>query len=432
MSTSTSPSPSPSPDSDGDAGQQQQQQQQRSRHRNGHRYHHHHRESPTALHAVLGVALFLFGNIIAQDPSLALSREPTTPAPYWLAALDVFDAGENLPCQTSGGNNHHNNADGADDDDSEKVNNNWRVAIVWGRTLVSLAYNATKQQHTRSSPSPSSSPLSATGMTTTARRRSSPSSRVPPSPPPRYSPRSPLAAITALRTAGLAHHGRAAASAPELLTLAADQFSRGIFHMPHTTRMHTPDDTTRCPRAHVLFTLASDVLAVAERLDDAELSRRWAAWADAVFQQMHMEGVDVADDAWRVRVAVARGRCWLVVGSARVEELEDALEREDLRVLMSKKAEDARAGFTMAISFFDRAKASASTESSERWLVDMQPWLSEALLSLANLTTDEDAREALYARTQTEGGEGVKRELGPTPMRRSRSMIAMDVRMDES
>ena len=301
--------------------------------RNSHRYHHHHhhRESPTALHAVLGVALFLFGNVIAQNPSLALSREPTTPAPYWLAALDVFDAGENLPCQTSGGNDNNNADGGADNDD--KGNDNWRVAIVWGRTLVSLAYDATKQQHPRSSPSPSPSPSSATAR------------------PPRYSPRSPLAAITALRTAGLAHHGRAAASAPELLTLAADQFSRGIFHMPHTTtttRTHDISTTRCCHRAHVLFTLASDVLAVAERLDDAvELRRRWAAWADAVFQQMHMEGVDVADEAWRVRVAVARGRCWLVVGGGRVEELEDALERGERRVLMSKEAEDARAGLNM-------------------------------------------------------------------------------------
>src|SRR5260221_14193354 len=33
---------------------------------------HHPNESPMVLHAVLGVALFLFGNIIAQDSSLAI------------------------------------------------------------------------------------------------------------------------------------------------------------------------------------------------------------------------------------------------------------------------------------------------------------------------------------------------------------------------
>ena len=54
--------------------------------------------------------------------------------------------------------------------------------------------------------------------------------------------------------------------------------------------------------------------------------------------------------------------------------------------------------------------------------------LAEALLSLANLTADEDAREALYARAKTEGGETVARDLGPSPTRIPNS----DVLMDES
>ncbi|HEX4019811.1 MAG TPA: hypothetical protein VHX63_01585 [Acidobacteriaceae bacterium] len=43
------------------------------------------------------MALFLFGNIVAQNPSLALQRESTTTSPYWLAALDVLNAGDNSP-----------------------------------------------------------------------------------------------------------------------------------------------------------------------------------------------------------------------------------------------------------------------------------------------------------------------------------------------
>ncbi len=69
--------------------------------------------------------------------------------------------------------------------------------------------------------------------------------------------------------------------------------------------------------------------------------------------------------------------------------------------------------------------------------------LAEALLSLANLTADEEAREALYLRAQAEGDDMVARALGgpirPTRTRtrahvrtpRSRSRI-VDVRMDES
>ncbi|KAI9510549.1 hypothetical protein F5148DRAFT_976587 [Russula earlei] len=354
----------------------------------------HGHESPTALHAALGTALFLFGNVIAQNSSLAMSREPLTPSPYWRAALDVFNAGDNLPCQTSGND--------APDDTSE---HNWRVAIAWGRTLVSLAYEATKH-------SPPPSPATA--------RPSRPSH------PPRYPPRSPLAAISAMYSASLSH---TRATPTELLALAADQFARGIFHMPHT--LHTAS------RPQALFTLASEVLAVAERLDDAESRKRWAAWADAVFLQMHMEA-DV--DAWRARIAVARGRCWLSIGSARMDEMEDKLERGEIGVLSSKEAEDARAGLSMAISFFDRAKGSASTDipfcrslarpfpsDTHRWSY-ISRQLAEALLSLANLTADQGAREALYARAQAEGGEAVARQLG---LRRVRSRSA-DVRMDES
>lgn len=220
----------------------------------------------------------------------------------------MFDAGNNLPCHTSG-NDSSDAATAAADD-------NWRVAIAWGRSLVSLAYEAT----TKSSPPPSPSSLI-----------SSPSS--PRSHTQRYPPRSPLAAIAAMRMPGTAH---SRASAQELLTYAADQFARGIFHMPHSL--------PHAARPQELFTLASEVLAVAERLDDAEARRRWATWADAVFHQMHMEA-DV--DAWRARIAVARGRCWLAVGSARADEMEDALERDDMRVLQSKEAEDSRAALVM-------------------------------------------------------------------------------------
>ena len=51
---------------------------------------------------MLGVALFLFGNIVTQNPSLALPREPTTPLPYWLTALDILNAGDNLPSWMNG------------------------------------------------------------------------------------------------------------------------------------------------------------------------------------------------------------------------------------------------------------------------------------------------------------------------------------------
>jgi hypothetical protein len=57
--------------------------------------------------------------------------------------------------------------------------------------------------------------------------------------------------------------------------------------------------------------------------------------------------------------------------------------------------------------------------------------LAEALVTLANLTADEDTREVLYARAQIEGGDAVARELGPIRMARSRAATIV-VRMDVS
>jgi hypothetical protein len=82
-------------------------------------------ELPTALHSLFGAALFLFGNLIAQDPSCALPGEPTSAIPYWIGALDVFETGESLHSRTSG--------------PGAEAPQDWRMAIIWGRTLVCLA-----------------------------------------------------------------------------------------------------------------------------------------------------------------------------------------------------------------------------------------------------------------------------------------------------
>jgi hypothetical protein len=43
------------------------------------------------------------GEAMARYPSLVISpHKPTTPSLCWLATLEVFNAGNNLPCQTNG------------------------------------------------------------------------------------------------------------------------------------------------------------------------------------------------------------------------------------------------------------------------------------------------------------------------------------------
>ncbi|KAI0730410.1 hypothetical protein C8Q76DRAFT_613591 [Earliella scabrosa] len=380
-----------------------------------------HAELPTAFHAIFGITLFLMGNLVAQDSSIVLPGEPDAPSTYWLAALDVFETGENLPSRIGG-----NNLDNAED---------WRMAIVWGRTLVCLADEKNDYCYY-----PSGSPFSISE--------------------PHWPPSSPFHAIAQFRPPVTRRMSLYSASAHDIMVLAMDQFSRGIFHMPHPhyshshnpSFIHTPGtssspsqtsgyfSSTYAPPSHYaspyaqssapgdplvtfsrpkeLFTIASEVLGVAERLSSGTQRHYWASWADSVFNQMKNE----ADmDAWRGPILCARGRCWLVMGSAPVEEMEAALEAGDTEILHSAEAEEAREGLAMAISFFERAKGqvpvhlsalqSSGAAASGAVMEDVSPLLAEALLVLANLTADENKREELYTRAQTEAGE-VDLDLG--------------------
>jgi len=130
-----------------------------------------------------------------------------------------------------------------------------------------------------------------------------------------------------------------------------------------------------------------------------------------------------------------------VIGSAMAEELEGALEREEMEVLSSQDAEDAREALRRAVKYLESAMEAtvsakglsavaggskalkesvlhgstgvqdgedgddvivedeAETESQE-----LKTLLAEALLTLANLTADTKERELLYAKAQKEGG----------------------------
>ena len=415
-----------------------------------------HAELPTAFHAIFGTSLFLMGNLVSQDPSIVLPGEPDAPSTYWLAALDVFETGENLPSRIGG-----NGLDNTED---------WRMAIVWGRTLVCLAdekvthnMKVAKEQAQASSAASGDFCYYPMGSAFSMSE-------------PHWPPSSPFHAIAQFRPPVTRRMSLYSASAHDIMVLAMDQFSRGIFHMPHPhyshahnpTFVHTPGTTTggfqssnyfssaSAPPSHYaspyvpssdplvsfsrpkeLFTIASEVLGVAERLVSGTHRHYWASWADSVFNQMKNE----ADmDAWRAPILSARGRCWLVMGSAPVEEMEAALEAGDLDVLHTPEAEEAREGLAMAISFFERAKAQATdttmSMSSDPGELggprdDVSPLLAEALLVLANLTADENKREELYARAQAEAGEDLKLDPVDMPMPVARMPDADDA-MDTS
>ena len=80
--------------------------------------------TPSTFHYMYGAALFLLGKIIGAEPSLAKDGEPAGSPAFYLAALDVFEMGENLPRRW---------------DEHGSSREDWRMAVVWGRCLVCLA-----------------------------------------------------------------------------------------------------------------------------------------------------------------------------------------------------------------------------------------------------------------------------------------------------
>jgi len=408
------------------------------------------KDLPTAFYTVLGTTLFFFGNLIAQDPSLALEGEPTVPTPYWLSALDVFEIGENLPIRTSG-----RTCPGAPED--------WRMGVVWGRTLVCIAEEILNRQKGPTGPPPAPTPaFNIDGMPAFG------SSFIPiPSPDePQWPEESPFALIVARRPPTSRRLSLASTTPNELLLFAQDQFARGMFHMPHpkhnvTNRPSTvsnisipprpqtastsPADSVSPPqspgsqtfsRAKELYTIGSEVLHLAEKLDSPSERRHWAHWADGVFSQMKMES---DADVWRSPLTRARGRCSLIVGSAMAEEMEGELERGEMEVLNSQDAEDARDALRTAVQFLEKAmeiSEECGPETSKASQTDMvvveadgngeleegeynaliedsfadpdaqelKTLLAEALVTLANLTADSNEREALYSKAQKAGG----------------------------
>lgn len=408
--------------------------------------------------------MFLFGNLIAQDHSLALQGEPSTPSPYWLSALDVFQIGENLPIRLSG-----RGCASAPED--------WRMAVVWGRTLVNLADEVlTRQKALNTSVplaghQPQNLDFRFPGMTTF-------SSVFAPAPntmdAPIWPSDSPFALIAARRPPSSYRPSLDSTTPHELLQLAQDQFYRGIFHMPHQRGMRNQQPTSissdmpsskagqplasTFSRTKELYTIGSEVLLLAEKLDIPSERFQWAGWADGIFSQMKMESIS-AEQSWKTLITSARGRSCLVMGSARAEEMDSALENGDLSVLKTEEADEARAALRNSITFLEKAMAMmmgsedgspmkpssgqsaqqssmvvvtpaaeeeeeeeaeeaaeiqaliddgtsvimTAEDTGDEELHELRTLLAEALLTLANLTFEVKEREELYARAHKEG-----------------------------
>ncbi|KAH8830575.1 hypothetical protein DL96DRAFT_1461706 [Flagelloscypha sp. PMI_526] len=382
-------------------------------------------EVPTAFHTLLGTTLLLFGIIIAQEPSLAMPGEIKAPVPYWIAALATFETGDNVPARTQSASS------------SLEFPTDWRLAVMWGRTLVCLADEILNREHAKDSQSLQLQPDKKIKQYRLDH--------------PAWPSDSIFALINSRRP--LSNPIDLATTPPiELLHLSTDLFARGILHMPHQChRPGSPGSRSRCspvastnavtanssrkspptpsrrhsrtiPFHHLSFSrmreiyhIATSVLIVSEKLSTPAERKTWATQADSLFAQMKVEMLKTSTLFGAGDVEKMRGRCWLVVGSAELEIIEKDLERDgdgmdiDEAVFDSPVAKSARNGLTKAVDFLSKSRSLALevpttgaedvVTVSQTSLQETCGLLGEALLSLANVTKNEEERERLYAQS---------------------------------
>ncbi|KXN86208.1 hypothetical protein AN958_10396 [Leucoagaricus sp. SymC.cos] len=386
---------------------------------------------PSSFHTLLGTTLFFFANSIAANPELALPGEPSTPVPYWIAALDVFETGENLPSRVE----MYSPSSGYRLETQPRTlppppREDWRMAVMWGRTLVALATEMVDRHRGDPPPEPqffpSPFPTNRDYLKTGTIWDDEPE----------WPLESPFGVIIARRPPITRRMTLNGATPHEILQLAMDHFSRGIFHMPHHTRSSTPPDphpsrpvtTPPFTRSKSLYEIADEVLLLAEKLENPEERKEWAVYADSVFAQIHAsqphkhqeQPASSSRDTGEVRpgvgeglVAKARGRTCLVIGSTIAEIIEERMDQgseneEAIGSLMqSEDAEEARDHLLRAIEYFERAKSYIADDTlfqqeAEEERSQISHLLAESLCSLANLTEDREQQEDFYRRAEAE------------------------------
>ncbi|KAF9233854.1 hypothetical protein BU15DRAFT_53372 [Melanogaster broomeanus] len=223
----------------------------------------------TAVHAILGTSLLYFGKLIGKSPSLAFPGEPTTSLPLWLSALDVFETGSNLPGRTSG---------------SYFLEQDWLLAISGSRVLVAMIdLLLTEEENNR----PTSNFFA---------------------PDTKWAPNSPLGAITSRRPPPTHRMALSLMSPSELTLVAADQFMRGILHMPHRETAYFP----RFSRTDELLTIATEVLGIVERFPEASARKYWAAWVQSILKLIKPE---MATEGQLDQRNLAQARCRSFMGT---------------------------------------------------------------------------------------------------------------------
>lgn len=279
-------------------------------------------EHPTAFHSVCGSALMCFGNLLAKHPSLGpvartYGRDWSgTAYYYWLSALDVFEAGDGLPNRSKSNNS--------------VTSEDWRMSIAWGRTLVCLANEVQKRTRAAKSLPPTDKPLLVEE--------------------PKWPLNSPFHANMSKKPPLTRRLQLQRASVQDLLLLAQDHFYRGMFYMPRSGWSPVGlfnENIASQPVGQRLSSnvtqefikMSAELLRMTEQFEEPFERQRWAQFADVVLNSL--KG-DVETQQWRASILLARGKCKLASGVAKMQALSADLQEQSPNVLGSHRAQSAR------------------------------------------------------------------------------------------
>ncbi|EKM81583.1 hypothetical protein AGABI1DRAFT_111868, partial [Agaricus bisporus var. burnettii JB137-S8] len=194
---------------------------------------------PTAFYTLLGTTLLFFGNCISSHPEHAEPGEPSSGIPYWIAALDIFETGENSPSRFFGNTSTSSYGSGVSWDRVVSPREDWLMAIMWGRSLAALADAMLERNKTNPPPPPepqyfpSPFPVNSDYLKTGTiwdEELDWPTD-------------SPLSIIIARRPPISRRMALADATPDDVLQQARDHISRGMFHMPrHAGSPFLPSD----------------------------------------------------------------------------------------------------------------------------------------------------------------------------------------------
>jgi hypothetical protein len=343
---------------------------------------------------LFGTTLLFFGNCISSHPEHAEPGEPPSGIPFWIAALDIFETGENSPGRFSGNTSTSTYGGSVFWDRVVSPREDWLMAIMWGRTLVALADAMLERNKLNPPPPkpqhfPSPFPVNTDYLKTGTIWDEEPEWPV----------ESPLGVIVNRRPPISRRMALGDATPHEILQLARDHITRGMFRMPrHGASPFLPPDSEHpaaplFTRTRILYDTGYPILLAAEQLNDYDERKEWFSYAESIFYQIRLASPrhdsqvherasfpplsgsrpdvsSVPESISDGEIETVHGRAWVLIGSSIAEDLEGTMEDDNddetaqISPVRQQKAAEARNALHRGIDLVQNAISRIKDEPS--------------------------------------------------------------------